>query len=142
MLPHYLTVSSSGSYLRQNAYTRDICSLLSTFLHNMFYVRDAHMARHEQQPGTCECPLSILDNSAGKHFQYTYVFLEDSWLGISYISSSGKNLPLDQSYKSHSSHNGTAFYLCQTDGIYCSNILQTMCYSLHKSAGHVGFFHS
>lgn len=26
-----------------------------------------------------------------------YVFLEDSWLGISYISSSEKNLLLDQS---------------------------------------------
>lgn len=135
VLPQYLVVSSTESCLRQNAYTMGICNLLSTFLHNTFYVGDAHTARREQQHGRCECPPSILDNSAGKHFQYTCVFLEDSWLGINYISSNGKNLPLDQSYKSHSSHSGTASYLCQTGGKYCSNILQTMCYSLHKSAG-------
>lgn len=141
-LPHYPIVSSTESYLRQNAYTVDICSLLLTFLHNTFYVRDARTARREQQRGRCECPPSILDNSAEKHFQYTYVFLEDSWQGINYTSSSGKNLPLDQSYKFHNSRNDTASYLYQTDGIYRSNILQTMCHILHKSAGHAGFFHS
>lgn len=119
-----------------------ICNLLSTFLHNTFYVGDARMARHEQRHGRYECPPSILDNSAGKHFQYTCVFLEESWLGISYISSNEKNLPLDQSYKSHSSHSDTASCLCQTGGKYCSNILQTVCCSPHKSAGHAGVFHS
>lgn len=134
MLPQCLTVASTESCLGQNAYTMGICNLLSTFLHNTFYVGDAHTARHEQRHGRYECPPSILDNSAGKHFQYTCVFLEESWLGIGYISSNGKNLPLDQSYKSHSSHSDTASCLCQTGGKYCSNILQTVCCSPHKSA--------
>lgn len=140
--PHHPAASSTWSYLKQSAYTMGIGSLLSTFLHNTFYVRDVHMARREPQHGTCECPPSILGNSAGKHFQYTYVFLEDSWLGINYISNSGKNLPLGQSYKFHSFHNDIASYLCRTSGIYCNNILQTMYYTLHKSAGHVESFHS
>lgn len=97
VLPHHPAVSSTESYLKQSAYIMDICSLLSTFLHNTFYVKDVHMARHEQQHGMCECPPNILDNSAWKHFQYTCAFLGDSQLGISYISNSGKSLPLDQS---------------------------------------------
>lgn len=142
VLPHHPAVSSTESYLKQSAYIMDICSLLSTFLHNTFYVKDVHMARHEQQHGMCECPPNILDNSAWKHFQYTCAFLGDSQLGISYISNSGKSLPLDQSYKFHSFHNDTVSCLCQRDGIYCNNIPQTMCYILRKSVGRAEFFHS
>ena len=51
------------------------------------------MARREQQHEMCECPSNILDNPAGKHFQYTCASLGDSLQGISYISNSGKNIP-------------------------------------------------
>lgn len=97
VLPHHLAVSSTQTCLKQNAYIMGICSLLSTFLHNMFYVKDVHMVRHEQQHGMYECPPNILDNSDERHFQYTCVSLEDLQQGISYISNNGKILPLDQS---------------------------------------------
>ena len=138
MRPQRPDVSSMQSCLQRSAYVVDLCSLLSTFLHNTFYVKDVQMAGH----GQCkmwERPPNILDCSAEKHFHYTYVFLGDSQLGISYISNSEKNLPLNQSYRFHVFPNDTASCLCQTDGIYCDNILQTMCHSLHRAIGHVAF---
>lgn len=137
---HHPIVASTCSYLKQSACTRGTGNLLLTCLHNNFCEEGVHMAEHGLRHVRCECPPNILDNSAWRHFQYTYDFLEDSKQDISYILNNGKSLLLDQSYKFHTSHSGTASCLYQTGGMYCSNILQIYCYNPHNSVEPAGCF--